>query len=125
MKNDLSTVWDSFQVDLDAGLERVNATAAHTFNKVYKLASEGSRKESRRTDNARSAMRTLAGNILHRKDVMLYGLKQVSETFESKLRALRDDALSSVRNAFVGRLMEDTYHAANMEYGEQFSIRMC
>lgn len=125
MKNDLSKVWDSFQVDLDAEIERVNATAAHTFTKVCKLASDVSRKVSRRTNNARSAMRTLAGNVLHRKNVMLYDLEQASENFEEKLSTLRENALSSVGTAFVGRLMKDTYHAANMEYGEQFSIRMC
>jgi hypothetical protein len=118
MQTDLSTVWDSFQVYLDAELERTNTSVAHTFTKISKLASDVSRKEPTRSENARSAMWTLAGNLLHRKNVILYGLEQASEHIEAKLSTLRADALSSVRTAFIGTLMEDTYRAANMEYGK-------
>lgn len=69
-------------------------------------------------NNTRSALRTLTGTLRHRKDLILYGVENAAEHFHSELSSLRTDAFSSIRTAFVGQLMEDTYHAANMEYGE-------
>ncbi|KAF2026367.1 hypothetical protein EK21DRAFT_115930 [Setomelanomma holmii] len=117
MTTDLSAVWDSFAVDLDTGIERVNTAAVHIYAKVFEIAASPAENRSRETDDIGSAMRTLASNLLHREHLTRYGIEKVTETFESNLSSLRSDTLSSVRTALIGKLMEGTYHAANMDYG--------
>jgi hypothetical protein len=118
MTSDLSAVWDSFATDLDVEIKRINTATSQTFTEVHRIASSARQNVSRATNNTGSAMRTFASNLMHREHLTRSGVQLATETFESKLSSLRADALSSVRSAFIGRLMEDTYHAANMEYGK-------
>jgi hypothetical protein len=117
MTTDLSTVWDRFAVDLYAELEHVNTTAVQMYAKLLEIAASSALRNSGATDDIGSAMRTLASNLLHREHLMRYSIDLVTETFESNISSLRADTLSSVRTAFIGKLIEGTYHAANMEYG--------
>jgi hypothetical protein len=117
MTMDLSGVWDSFAVDLYAEIERINTTAVQVYAKILKTATSPALHNPRATDGIGSAMRTLASNLLHRDHLTRYGIDQVTEAFESNLSSLRADTLSSVRTAFIGKLNEETYHAANMDYG--------
>ncbi|RYP50632.1 hypothetical protein DL768_003914 [Monosporascus sp. mg162] len=117
MKSDMSAVWDSFAVDLEAHLERINGVVIQAFDKVLRVVLSTGTNEPGAANNTRSAMRTLAATLRHRKDLTLYGIEKAGESFHSELSSLRTDAFSSIRTAFIGKLMENTYHAANMEYG--------
>jgi hypothetical protein len=117
MKTDLSAVWNSFAGDLNIEIDRVTTATSRAFDKVLKIAASARANESRAANNAGSDMRTFASNLLHREHLTRYGIEKATETFEASLSSLHADALSSVRTAFIGQLMESTYHAANMEYG--------
>jgi hypothetical protein len=118
MTTDLSTVWDSFADNLDVEIECINTATDQIFARIIRLASSARGNETRATHNNGSAMRTFVSNLIRREQLTRYGIDRANETFESKLSSLRTDALSSVRTAFIGGLMERTYHAANMEYGK-------
>jgi hypothetical protein len=118
MKGDMSAVWDSFAVDLEAHLERINGAVVQAFGNVLRVALSTGANEPGAANNTRSAMRTLAATLHHRKDLTVYGIENASESFHSELSSLHTDAFSSIRTAFIGKLMENTYHEANMEYGK-------
>jgi hypothetical protein len=117
MKGDMSAVWDSFAVDLEAHLERINGVV-QAFGNALSVALSTGANEPDAANNTRSAMRTLAATLRHRKELTLYGIEKASESFHSELSSLHTDTFSSIRTAFIGKLMENTYHAANMEYGK-------
>ncbi|KAF2462919.1 uncharacterized protein BDR25DRAFT_298822 [Lindgomyces ingoldianus] len=117
MKGDMSAVWDGFAVDLEAHLERINGAVVQTFGNALGVALSAGTNRPGAANNAWSALRTLANTLGHRKDLTLYGIEKASESFHSELLSLHTDAFSSIRTAFIGKLMENTYHAANMEYG--------
>ena len=118
MNDDMSTLWDSFEVDIEAHLERVNATVVQAFGNALTVASSIGANEPGTANNTGSAMRTLATTLCHRKDLAHHGIEETSESFNSELSSFHTDAFSSIRTAFIGKLMESTYHAANMEYGK-------
>jgi hypothetical protein len=124
MKTDLSAVWNSFAGERNIEIDRVTTATSRAFDKVLKIAASARANESRAANNAGSGMRTFASNLLHREHLTRYGIEKATETFEASLFSLRADALSSVRTAFVGQLMEPTYHAANMEYGTSTSCNL-
>ncbi|RYO90874.1 hypothetical protein DL766_001625 [Monosporascus sp. MC13-8B] len=117
MKGDMSAVWDSFAVNLEAHLERINGAVVQAFDNALRAALSTGANEHGAANNTRSAMQSLAATLCHRKDLTLYGIEEASESFHSELSSLHTDAFSSIRTAFIGKLMENTYHAANMEYG--------
>jgi hypothetical protein len=121
MTADMSDVWNSFVLDLEAQLERIDGAIIQSFDDVFDIALAAGTREPGAASNTRPAMQTFAANMRHRKDLTLYGIEQAVDSFHSNLTSLKSDAFSSVRTAFIGRLMERTYHAANIEYGE-FSL---
>jgi hypothetical protein len=118
MTTDLSAVWDSFASDLHTEIERFNTALFRTYASVLEMAALPAAHRSKANDSTGYAMRTLASNLLHREHLMRFGIKQVTETFESDLSCLGADTLSAVRTSFIGKLMENTYHAANIDYGK-------
>ena len=116
MTADLPDFWTSFEVDVDAEVARVSAFVTQAFIDIIQIATSIGATMSR-ADETGSAMRTFAANLRHRERLISYGVKQVTDDFETKLSALRADTLSFVRTSFIGRLVENTYHAANMEHG--------
>lgn len=121
MQGDMSTVWDSFAVDLEAHLDQINGLVVQAFDNVLRVVLSTGANEPVAANNTRSVMRTLAGTLRHRKDLTLYGIEEAGDSFYSELSSLHTDAFSSIRTAIIGRLMENTYHAANMEYGKPAS----
>jgi hypothetical protein len=91
--------------------------AVQVYARLLEIATSPTLHNSGATDGIGIAMRTLASNLLHREHLMRYGIDQATETFESNLSSLRGDVLSSVRTAFIGKLTEEAYHAANIDYG--------
>lgn len=116
MTADLRIFWDSFTVDIDTEIERVGTVVTQIFIDIIQIAVSVAADMSR-ANGTGSAMRTFAANLQHRERLITYGIEQVAESFSSKLVALRADALSYVRTSFIGRLMEGTYHAANIDFG--------
>ena len=114
MKDNMSPVWDSFAVDLKADLQQINGAVIQAFDNGIRFVSAI---EPCEANNNRSAMRALAATLHHRKDLVLYSIEKANESFQYELCSLRTDAFSSIRTAFIGKIMEDTYHSANMEYG--------
>jgi hypothetical protein len=118
MKDDLSSIWVIFANGLEVKLDQVNSSVDQAFGNVLKVAMSTVANESRATNDTRSAMRTVADILRHRKDLTFYGIEKAIDGFHSELSSLQTDTLSSIRTAFIGRLVENTYHAANMEYGK-------
>ncbi|CAO2651427.1 Nn.00g039970.m01.CDS01 [Neocucurbitaria sp. VM-36] len=117
MKDDMSNVWDSFVLDLDIHLQEIKDAIAEIFGKALAVALSTEANDPSAASNPRSAMRTLATNLRHREDLTLHSFETAQETFSSQLFYFHTDVFSSIRSAFIGQLMENAYHAANMEYG--------
>lgn len=117
-KHDMSLVWDSFEVDVGAQLERINEAVTQGFDNIRKIALSTYENEPGATKNSQSAMQTLVGVLRRRQHVTLCGIVKASEDFDSNLYSLYTDAFKHIRTAFIGKLMEGTYHAANLEYGK-------
>lgn len=122
MNGDMSPVWHSFVVNLEAHLERINEAVAQAFSNARRIALSTCENEPGAANNSRSAMRTLAATLHHREDRTLNGIEEENESFHSELSSLHTDAFSSIRTAFIGKLMETTYHAANMDHGKAAPI---
>lgn len=118
MKSDMAHIWDGCAINLESQLDLINETVSQAFGKVLELALPPNRRGSRATNTTPRAMRTLATILRHREDLVLNGMEKIVESFQSEFSCLQADAFSSVRTAFIGKLMESTYHAANMEYGK-------
>jgi hypothetical protein len=116
MRGDMSAVWDSFKVDLEAHLQRFDGAVVSAFDNVVRVALTTDANVPGATND--TAMRTLAATLGHRKDLILYHIEKANESFDSELSSLHTNAFSSIRTAFIGRLLESTYHAANMDYGK-------
>ncbi|KAK2766946.1 hypothetical protein FQN54_006261 [Arachnomyces sp. PD_36] len=119
MNDDMSPLWRSFVLDLAAHLDRLDAAVTQTFSNARRIAlSTCENGPAAAANNSRSMMRTLAATLHHREDRILDGLEEESENFDSKISSFHTDAFSSIRTAFIGKLMETTYyHAASVEYG--------
>jgi hypothetical protein len=118
MNGDMSDVWESLARDLRIYLEDVNNPVIEAFDNAFEIAMSTGVDEPSAANNRRSGMRALAATLVARKDLMVHGIENSTESFESELSSLKTNALSSIRTAFLGRLMETTYHGANMEYGK-------
>jgi hypothetical protein len=105
----MDSIWDEFVDDLDTHLVRINIAIADAFTAVLNITS---------TTNLRSALRTFASVLRHRRQLALSAVDHVVEILESDLDSLRSDTVSPVQTAYIGQLMESTYHAANMEFGK-------
>lgn len=114
---EFAPVWDNFLSNIEAHFKQLNDAVVRALGNVLKVASSTCTNEVVTTDNTRSAMRTFAATLRHRKDLILYGIETAIESFHSELSSLHTDTFSSARTAFIGKIMEDSYHAANMEYG--------
>jgi hypothetical protein len=118
MKDDLSAIWDSFVVDLIADIQYVSTASLQTYTEVGEIASSTAENGSPSSNDIAVVMRTFASNMQHREELIRCGIYKAMESFVSDLRSLRADTLTGARTAFVGKLMEATYHAANMEHGK-------
>lgn len=77
-------------------------------------------------EEVRNALRTLTGTLQHRRRLLVRAVENVIEDFRSSLHSTHTDAFSPIRTSIVGKLMEGSYHAANMEYGTHVpSHRYC
>jgi hypothetical protein len=117
MAADLSAVWNDFAWNLDEEIQFVKTAAIRTYAKLKSAALIAADK-SGSMDDMTPVMCTFASNISHREHLLRDGIDRAIETFKADLDSLRTDTLSSAKSAFIGRLMENTYHAANMEYGK-------
>jgi hypothetical protein len=115
---DMLAVWDSFVVGLQAQLEVPEAAVIQTFDKLLSITSPKATRWRDTPRNVQSTMQTLTGILHHRKDLVILGIEQAIENFHSDMIYLRSDIFTPVRTSIIGKLMQDTYHAANMESGE-------
>jgi hypothetical protein len=113
MNGDMSAVWDSFAVDLETRLDRVNGVVAQAFRRACRVALSTRANEP----GVARPMQILAAMLRRREDRTLYGIEEANENFQSDLSSLNTNVFSSIRTAFIGQLMENTYHAANIDYG--------
>ncbi|KAH6642927.1 hypothetical protein C7974DRAFT_301862 [Boeremia exigua] len=111
MKSDMIDIWSDFAADNDDHLQDSLDKLGEDFEDVVSVD------RSELGIKSRSVARVLHGILDHRKDLVLYGIEDAIEEYRRGLRYLETDALAPVRTSFMGKLMEDTYHAANMEYG--------
>jgi hypothetical protein len=115
---DMSEVWSIFATDLSQKLVEINNLIDDSFNKVLKVALSAAAAQPRTEDNTSSAMRSIATILQHRKDLTYHGIEDAIAVFFSQLSSLRTDTLTSTQTTFIGILMEDTYTAANMDFGK-------
>ncbi len=112
MNSDMIEVWDSFVVDLDVHLDCLNASVNQAFDNSLGIAC------SNEANSTRLTLQTLAATLHHRKELALDAIDTARESFHHDIATFHTDAFSSIRTAFIGKLLESTYHAANMKYGE-------
>jgi hypothetical protein len=113
MRTDMQPVWDKFTVDVvETQLADLSATIAQVFAAILTIASPPDAEL-----HFRSSMRTLTTVTVHRRGLVVSGIEQALETLHSALSSLSTNAFSRLRTAYIGKLMEETYHAAAMEYG--------
>jgi hypothetical protein len=118
MKNDMANVWANLALDLEVRVQDLLSAIADAFENVLGIVSSQDEADSNVTNIPRPVVQTLFETLNHRKALALYGTEDAIEEFRDKLLALETDALAPVLTAFIGRYMQDTYHAANMEYGK-------
>jgi hypothetical protein len=119
---DMSAVWKSFVVGLQVQLDQANAPVIQAFDTLLSITSPAATGWSDSPRHVQSTMQTLNAVLLHRKDLVLHGIEQVIEKFRKDLIFLHDDAFTPITTSFIGKLMHDTYHAANMEHGERNAL---
>lgn len=121
----MNEVWTDLAEDLESSFQLVLNAVAFGFESVLCIAMPEGTTGSDVARVPRSVVRTLVDVLHHRKDLVVYGTEEAFEEFCSNLLTLRTNALAHVRTAFLGRYMEDAYHAANMEYGKfkPFALR--
>lgn len=117
MKNDMFAIWTDFADDLETKLEMTNRSVDRAFSKAVETALS-TYANNLAAESTRNAMRTITGILRHRKDLAVHGIEQAIDNFFSDLSTLHTNMFSFIRTAFIGRLMENTYHAASMEYGK-------
>lgn len=117
MTKDLTAVWDSFVCELNPEIKRVSTAVLQTYAKICKIAASPAANGSRATEDTGIAMRTFALTLLRRERLICEGIEQAIEAFVSALISLRTDTVTSIKTAFIAKLMKDTYHAANIEHG--------
>ncbi|EDU46388.1 conserved hypothetical protein [Pyrenophora tritici-repentis Pt-1C-BFP] len=117
MKTDMVNVWTNLALDLEVRVQDLLGAIADAFENVLGIVSSQDEADSNVANIPRPVVQTLFETLNHRKDLALYGTEDAIEEFHDKLLELKTDALAPVQTAFIGRYMQDTYHAANMEYG--------
>lgn len=118
MKKDMTDVWNSFILDLEAYLEQIHNAGVDAFAKVLPVTASKGEDDLKLATNPHSALQTLVDLLHHHKELALYGVDKAIEDFKSEVSWLQTEAFSPVRMAFIGMYMEDTYHAANLDSGE-------
>ena len=118
MRRDMMKIWVNFVVHLDTRFEHILQAISDAFEDALRLGRSGDITGTDIADQSRSAVRTLLDILCHRQCLVLYGAEDAIDESRNELSYLESDALAPLRTAFVGRYMEDTYHAANMDYGK-------
>jgi hypothetical protein len=118
MKNDMTNVWTNVTVGLETHLERLVEAIDDAFENVLPIVMSQDAAKSDVANIPRSVAQTFVDILHHRKDLALHGTEDAMEEFRHELLTLGTDALAPVLTSFIGRYMQDTYHAANMEYGK-------
>lgn len=118
MQGLMKNAWSQFAVDGESHLQLVLEAVEYAFESVLRLSVPGIRVGSGVENTSPSVLRPLNEMLSYRKDLALHAIEDAIDEFRQKLFFVKMNALAPVRTAFIGRLMEDTYHAANLEYGK-------
>jgi hypothetical protein len=123
IEKDMSEVWTDLQVYFESRVQ----TAAEAITEVYDTAIDKSRHSPQnRADteiNTEPTSTSLIQMLRHRRNLTTADTEDAIELFRVEFSNLQVDALAPLRTAFIGNLMEDAYHAANLEFGEFLSFR--
>lgn len=114
----MANVWTKLAADLEVRVQDLVGAIRDAFEDFLGIVSSQDEADSNVANIPRPVVQTLFETLNRRKDLALKGTGDAIEEFRDKLLALNTDALAPVRTAFIGRYMEDIYHAANMEYGK-------
>ncbi|WYZ40676.1 hypothetical protein EsH8_IV_001017 [Colletotrichum jinshuiense] len=60
---------------------------------------------------------TLRQSFFCQKEIILWGVEEACNKFEGGLSTLRIDALTGIRTSLIGKAMESSYRACNLESG--------
>lgn len=123
IEKDMSEAWTDLQVYFESRVQ----TAAEAIMEVYDTAIDKSRHSPQnRADteiNTEPTSTSLIQMLRHRRNLTTADTEDAIELFRVECSNLQVDALAPLRTAFIGNLMEDAYHAANLEFGEFLSFR--
>lgn len=119
---DMSEVW----TDLQECFETCVHTAAKEIRKVYDAAIEksktGAQTQASTENDTYATCASLVLSLGHRRNLTTAGTEDAIDLFRVEFSNLQVDALAPLRTAFIGSLMEDAYHAANLEFGKWPSL---
>lgn len=117
VERDMYGAW----TDLEDYFEHCAKAAAEAITDVYDTAldtlTSGAHTRSGNETNTAPSFTTLIRLLRHRRNLTIADTDDAIHLFRDDLSNLQTNALSPLRTAFIGELMEAAYRAANLESG--------
>lgn len=110
MVRDLAIPWQELRSMLESSLER-------DIKFIRDLMDSNMDYAENQLQHSLELADTLGRTMRSRQHLLLADIEKASEDFEDGLDVLRTDAFSSLRTAFIGRLMEESYSRCNRDSG--------
>ncbi|PVH91907.1 hypothetical protein DM02DRAFT_544867, partial [Periconia macrospinosa] len=108
--------WNDFASNNDSALAQTQRSVRSSFTTAVDIAL--GKVHTNHSREMQSTFLPLVEILRKRQRLSVHGVEYaIDEFINTSLERLRTDALSSVRTAYIGKLMERTYHAANLDYG--------
>jgi hypothetical protein len=119
----MTPIWPEFKSQLQAQLKQINDLVKQVFDHVLQIASNATKCATVVDRALRSKMEKFFVNLRHRQDLTLDEIDEAIEEFGRALTDFHFDAFNPKQIAIIGTLVEDAYHAANLE-GGKFSAHL-
>ncbi|KAI0865909.1 hypothetical protein F4860DRAFT_458178 [Xylaria cubensis] len=110
MTNDMNTPWDELQMTFEQRGEDIIESIDNLFDLAYQFLDT-------ELNESPEAASVLSSTLLSQKRVLEADIEALLNDLQEDLRALRTDALSSIRTSFIGQAMESAYTNARLESG--------
>ncbi|CAI6334688.1 unnamed protein product [Periconia digitata] len=116
MVDDMTPEWDKFSKLINETLDEIKGFVKESFTTA--ISEAPTRAQMFNSRGMQSTSSPLVHTLRHRQRLAMRGIENIIDDFmDERLGRLRTDALSPVHTAFIGELMNGSYHAANMESG--------
>ncbi|KAJ5021270.1 Dynamin family-domain-containing protein [Bipolaris maydis] len=118
LQKDMKCVWKDFVKTLEEELWKLSNDIKRLFEDIYILALPQQQNRESWVQSRTSAIRGLRKTLRHRRDIVLDGVEKSQERFWTEMATLKVNTLGSLKTAFVGECMKETYYEANSKHGK-------